>query len=207
MTFSDSSVSTSRDGSEKSIYTRRIRLLVVDENETARTAIARRLDHLNYDVTLAESGFLALNHMVGRPYEMILVDMGMKALSGIDTIRKIRGSGLMGNACVIAIASRNEGHTDGRIVTEALEAGADDIIAKPFDFEELNVRIRHCVERARRLAMLAENNAALDARIARRAMELGETRAELEAMKTDRQRLVTSIRSLHDEIERLSAHA
>lgn len=202
MTFSNSCDAPEHDSPAKSYQTRRIRLLVVDEDETARSVIARRLAHLNYDVTLAESGFVALNHMVGRQFEMILVDMGMTALSGVDTIRKIHGSGLMGNACIMSIASRD----DGKAVAETLDAGADDHIVKPFDFDALDARIRHCVDRARRLAMLAENNAALDARIARRAMELGEARAELEAMREDRQRLVASIRNLHDEIERLSAH-
>ena len=59
--------------------------------------------------------------------------------------------------------------------------------------------------RAERLGMLSRHNAELDARIARRAVELGETRDALQEMQLDRARLVSSIQALQDEVARLSA--
>ena len=59
--------------------------------------------------------------------------------------------------------------------------------------------------RARRIGALSRRNVELDARVARRAMELGETRDALEQLQSDRARLVASIQALHDEVERLSA--
>jgi cell division protein FtsB len=76
---------------------------------------------------------------------------------------------------------------------------------KPFDFDVLDVRIRHLVARADAMNMLIRHNDLLDARIARRAVELGQTRAELEELHADRARLVQSIQALHDELQRVSA--
>jgi two-component system OmpR family response regulator len=67
----------------------------------------------------------------------------------------------------------------------------------------LNARIERVLMRARRIADLKRSNATLDARIATRAMELGEAKTELAANRADRQRLVASIQALNDQIERL----
>lgn len=182
---------------------RRLRVLLVDENPTARAVIGRRLSHRHYDVALAENGFIALNSLVARPADIILIDMGLTMLSGIATMKKIRASGLAGNACFVMITGR----MDPAAAVEALDAGADDHVVKPFDLDMLDARLRRQFARVENLGLLARHNAELDARIARRAVELGETRDALAAMQADRSRLVNSIQALHEEIERLSAAA
>lgn len=180
---------------------RRLRVLLVDEDATARAVIARRLSHLHYDVAVAENGFVALNRVLTRSFDIILIDMGMTALSGIITMKKIRAAGLAGQAAFMMITGRQ----DSAAVVEALEAGADDHVVKPFDFDVLDARMRHLCSRAEQLDTLTRHNAELDARIARRAVELGETREELKEMQADRTRLVSSIQALREEIARLSA--
>lgn len=180
---------------------RRLRLLLVDEEATSRTVVARRLSHLGYDVVLAENGFSALNMLVVRPVDIILIDMGLTLLPGVATMRKIRAAGLAENACFIMIGSRH----DRVCAVEALDAGADDHVVKPYDFDLLDARMRHLCARAEQMGALTRHNAELDARIARRALELGETRDALAEMQADRARLVSSIQALHDEIERLNA--
>lgn len=180
---------------------RRRRLLLVDENETARAVIARRLSHLHYDVALAENGFVALNRLLSRPVDIILIDMGLTILPGIATMKKIRAAGLAGRASFVMITGRQ----DSVSAIEALEAGADDHVAKPFDFDVLDARLRYLCQRADEIGALTRHNAELDARIARRAVELGETRDALELLQADRARLVSSIQALNDEIARLNA--
>lgn len=180
---------------------RRLRVLLVDENPTARAVIARRLSHLDYDVALAENGFIALSLLVTRPVDIILIDMGLTMLPPIATMQKIRAANLAANACIVMIAGR----LDNQSTIEALAAGADDHVAKPFDFDVLDARLRHLCQRAEQLGALARHNAELDARIARRAVELGETRDALRDMQIDRARLISSIQALHDEVERLYA--
>lgn len=180
---------------------RRLRVLLIDEDSTARSVIARRLSHLNYDVALAENGFIALNLLVTRPVDIILIDMGLTMLPAIATMKKIRAANLAANACFVMIAGR----LDSQSTVEALAAGADDHVAKPFDFDILDARLRHLCQRAEQLGQLTRHNAELDARIARRAVELGETRDTLHELQIDRARLVSSIQALHDEVERLNA--
>jgi DNA-binding response OmpR family regulator len=180
---------------------RRLRLLVVDEDATALAVMGRRLAHRGYDVVLAENGIAALGLMQAQRFDLILMDMQMALLSGIDTMKKMRAAGLLGNAVIMLISGRS----DGNAAVEALAEGADDHIIKPFDFSVLDARIRHLVARAEQMHMLVRHNDTLDARIARRAVELGETRAELEELHADRVRLVQSIQALHDELQRLSA--
>jgi len=180
---------------------RRPRILVIDENPTARTVIARRLSHLGYDVALAENGFAALGLLVARPVDIVLLDMGLTLLSAVATMEKIRASALSPHACFVTIAGRLE----RPLAVEALAAGADDHIAKPLDFDLLDARLRHLCVRAEQMGALTRHNAELDARIARRAVELGETREALNELQADRARLVSSIQALHDEIARLNA--
>ncbi|WP_066771519.1 response regulator [Sphingobium sp. CCH11-B1] len=180
---------------------RRLRVLLVDENKTARTVIARRLSHRNYDVALADSGFAALSMLVTRPVDIVLIDMDIAILSAIATMQKIRAANVVGTACFVTIA----GQHDSQSTVDALDAGADDHIVKPFDFDVLDARLRHLCQRAEQIGALSRYNAELDARIARRAVELGETREELREMQADRARLVSSIQALHDKIERLQS--
>ncbi len=180
---------------------RRLRVLLIDESATARAVIGRRLSHLNYDVALADDGHVAMAMLVGRPMDLILIDMGLAMPPAVATMKRIRSAGLAPNACFVTIA----GQGDRQAAMEALAAGADDHVAKPFDFDILDARLRHLSARAERVDALSRHNAELDARIARRAVELGETRDALDAMRQDRQRLVASIQSLHDEIERLNS--
>lgn len=185
----------------KKAASRRLRLLLVDEDASTRSIVARRLSHLSYDVALAEDGFCALSMLATRPVDIILIDMGLTLLPGIATMRKIKAAGLARQACFVTIGGRQ----DSVSAAEALEAGADDHVVKPFDFDMLDTRLRHLCARAERMGALSRHNAELDARIARRAVELGETRDALAEMQADRARLISSIQALHDEIARLNA--
>lgn len=201
MPFFKRSRHAERTNDEASRPQRRLRVLLIDENPTACAVVARRLSHLNYDVALAENGFAAINLLVTRPVDIVLIDMELALLPAVGTLRKIRAANLAGNACFVMIAGR----IDSQSTIEALAAGADDHIVKPFDFDVLDARLRHLCQRAEQIGALSRHNAELDARIARRAVELGETREALREMQVDRARLISSIQALHDEVERLQS--
>jgi DNA-binding response OmpR family regulator len=192
---------TNRQASHAGIVGRRLRLLVIDENPTARTVMARRLSHLNHDVALADNGFAALTMLATRPVDIILIDMGLTQLAAIATMQRIRELRLAPGSAIVMITSR----TDSASAVEALKAGADDYLAKPFDFNLLDARLRHVAGRADAVGALSRQYAELDARVARRAMELGETREALTQMQRDRAQLLSSIQVLHEEINRLSS--
>jgi DNA-binding response OmpR family regulator len=182
--------------------TRRSRrtILAVDDSRTNLNVLAHRLGHLGYLVVLSDRGAEALDLISARGFDLVLLDMMMPEISGIHVLTEIRGALDTADLPVIMITGRS----DPGAAVEALAAGADDYVAKPFAFEVLAARIERTLERATRLEALKRANLALDARIAARAMELGEVRSELATTRADRVRLIASIQALHDELNQVS---
>lgn len=177
----------------------RVRLLFVDADMRTREILDRRLTRMGYAVRALGSGAEALEVLEGQRIDAVLIDLSSCGADGIETVRKMRVSSALGGAPILTIAAQG----DHASLKRALDAGADDHIAKPFDFDGLDARIRHEVRRADRVERLSYQNRLLDARIARRAVELGETRSQLEALQVDRRRLVASIEALNAELEHL----
>lgn len=163
-------------------------ILVVDDSRTNLHVIGARLGAMGYMVVLADSGHKALDLISGRGFDLVLLDMVMPGLSGLETLAELRAAPDTADLPVIMITALN----DPRGAVSALAVGADDHLAKPFEFDVLQARIERVLERAGRIAELKRTVAALDARIAARAIELGETRSELAVTRADRERLLVS---------------
>lgn len=172
-------------------------ILVVDDNHTALAVIGRRLGRLGYLTVLCDKAADALDQVATRRFDLVLADMVMPGMSGMHLLRALRASPDTRELPVILLTSRS----DPAAAIDALAAGADDHVAKPFDFTVLAARIERVIGHARRLADLKAFNAALDARITERAIALGEAQAELAATRADRQRLVASFQALNDRVE------
>jgi two-component system OmpR family response regulator len=164
-------------------------ILVVDDSRTSLHVIGGRLGAMGYMVVLAQSGREALDLISGRGFDLVLLDMVMPGMSGLEALGEIRAAPDTADLPVIMITALNDPH--GAVA--ALAAGADDHLAKPFDFGVLQARIERTLERAGRIAELKRTVAALDARIAARAIELGETRSELAVTRADCARLQGSV--------------
>lgn len=175
-------------------------ILAVDDSRTSLGVIGRRLAHLGYLTALADSGAEALDLIAARSFDLVLLDMVMPQMSGMRVLRELRGNRATADLPVIMLTGRS----DPAAAVEALAAGADDHVAKPFAFEVLAARIERVLARARRIAELKRANAALDARVAARAIELGEAKTALADTRADRQRLIASIQVLNDRMESLA---
>ncbi|WP_343520622.1 response regulator [Sphingomonas sp.] len=175
-------------------------VLVVDDSRTNLNVIGSRLGQAGYLVVLCDNGREALDLIAGRGFDLVLLDMMMPGMSGIEVLAELRANPRTADLPVIMITARS----DSGATVEALAAGADDYVAKPFEFDVLVARIERTLARAARIGELKRAVAALDARIAARAIELGEARTELAVTRADRARLVSSIQSLNAEVERLS---
>lgn len=184
---------------EKTVRT----VLAVDGNRTNLGVIGRRLGHLGYLTALSDNGPEALGLIAGRGFDIVLLDMALPGMPGLRVLQEIRGSLETADLPVIMLTGRS----DPAAAVQALAAGADDHVAKPFDFDVLAARIERVLARGRRIAELKRANKALDARIATRAMELGEAKMELAETRADRQRLIASIQALNDQVERLGTVA
>lgn len=175
-------------------------VLIVDDSRTNLNVMGARLGRAGYLVVLSDNGREALDLIAGRGFDLVLLDMMMPGMSGIEVLADLRATPRTADLPVIMITARS----DSGATVEALAAGADDYVAKPFDFDILLARIDRTLERAGRIAELKRAVASLDARIAARAIELGEARTELAVTRADRARLVSSISTLNAEVERLS---
>jgi DNA-binding response OmpR family regulator len=118
---------------------------------------------------LSDRGAEALDLIAGRGFDLVLLDTRLPDMSGMHVLREIRGSRETADLPVIMLTDRENGAG-----AEALAAGADDYCVKPFDFECLSARVERTLARAGRIEELKRSNLALDARIAARAIELGE---------------------------------
>jgi DNA-binding response OmpR family regulator len=153
----------------------RPRILVVEPNRTNLGVMARRLAEAGYRVTTADCGAAAIAELYRLPIDLVLAELNMPRMSGAELARAIRGEVQWNDIPVILITGRSKPADAVR----AYEAGADDVILKPFHFEVLIARIGRRIERARTLTRLREDNATLDARVVERAIQIGELREQL----------------------------
>jgi two-component system, OmpR family, KDP operon response regulator KdpE len=117
------------------------RILLVEDDDAARTAIAANLAGHGYEVRQAASGELAMREWEsGRP-DLVLLDIGLPGMSGIDVVRRLRRDA----ATPIVIISVRGSEPDK---VAALDVGADDYLTKPFGMNELHARIRATLRRA-----------------------------------------------------------
>lgn len=175
-------------------------ILVVDDSRTNLQVIGRRLTHMGHRCCLCMSGAEALDRIQGRNFDLVLLDMVMPGMSGMTVLREIRAMQHRRYVPVLMITARS----DPGAVVEALGGGADDHVAKPFEFEVLEARMERLIARAQEVDELRRSNETLDARIARRAIEIGELRAKVHDMIADRKRLADSLHALQHQIDQLS---
>jgi diguanylate cyclase (GGDEF)-like protein len=113
-------------------------LLVVDDDAANRDALSRRLVRAGYSVLTADDGTAALQMLADRRVDLVLLDVMMPGVSGIDVLRCIRKSRSIAELPIIMVTA-NDGTRDTVI---ALDAGANDYVTKPVDFAVALARIR-----------------------------------------------------------------
>jgi two-component system response regulator AtoC len=151
-----------------------MKILIVDDEQDIRDSIKRYLKLEGIAADCAENGLSGQRCLQEQTYAAAIVDLRMPGMSGLELIRWIRGEGL--NIPVIMISAYGE--IDDAV--EAMKSGAQDYIVKPFNAEELLLRLRKmieaqslrdCVERGKRQADL-ENNLIGESPCMRKAKEL-----------------------------------
>ncbi len=119
---------------------RRLRILVVDDEPQIRKALGINLRARGYEVELAATGEEGLRLAAERRVDLALVDLGLPGIDGVEVVRGIRGWSEM----PLIVLSVRESEQDK---VEALDAGADDYVTKPFGMGELLARIRAVTRR------------------------------------------------------------
>jgi two-component system, OmpR family, KDP operon response regulator KdpE len=116
------------------------RILVVDDDPQIRRAMRTTLIARGYEVGDARTGEEGLTQLRSGPYDLVLLDMNMPGIGGIETCRMIRSSSEV--AIIMLTVSNTE-----KDKVDALDAGADDYVTKPFSMPELLARIRASLRR------------------------------------------------------------
>jgi DNA-binding response OmpR family regulator len=161
------------------------RVLIVEPNRSAREVLAKRLGELGYRIIACDNAGNATAEMLRLPVDLVLAELRMAPVSGVELARRIRDDTLLRETPVVLIT----GKSDSSGAVDGFGAGADDVVAKPFHFEVLAARIARRIARARSIKELHQDKATLDARVTTRAIELGEMRVALQHSEAERLRL------------------
>jgi len=153
----------------------RPRILIVEPSRTNLGVMARRLAEAGYRVTTADCGEAAIAELYRLSVHLVLAELNMPRMSGAELARAIRGEVQWNDIPIMLITGKSE--PTGAV--RAYAAGVDDVILKPFHFEVLAARIERRIEWALSVQRLKDDNAALDARVIERAIQIGELKDEL----------------------------
>jgi two-component system KDP operon response regulator KdpE len=116
-------------------------VLVIEDDDETRAVLVRELTGRGYRTTEAADGRTAIERWESRRPDIVLLDLGLPDLDGLQLIRRIRRDAM---TPIVILSGRYE----EREKVEALERGADDYVTKPFGVDELNARLRVALRHA-----------------------------------------------------------
>ena len=125
------------------------KILVVEDDPAITNLIRTTLDTQEYQYHTAKNGASAILDAVSYNPDVIILDLGLPDMDGVEIIRKVRG---WSSVPIIIVSARSEDQDK----VEALDAGADDYITKPFGTSELLARIRTAIRHARTAYLMPE---------------------------------------------------
>jgi two-component system KDP operon response regulator KdpE len=118
------------------------RVLIVDDEVSIRRALSTTLTGMGFDVAIATTGEEAISMARSKPYEVVLLDINMPGMGGVAACRELRN--LKPGLAIFMLTVRDS--EDDKV--QALDAGADDYVTKPFHVRELAARLRSAVRRS-----------------------------------------------------------
>jgi two-component system response regulator MprA len=118
------------------------RILVVDDEPAVQSALSRAFALEEYDVSQAMDGREALERLGSHPFEVVILDISMPHVDGLEVCRRLREGG--DRTPVLMLTARED--VEDRVL--GLDAGADDYLVKPFALRELLARVRALLRRA-----------------------------------------------------------
>jgi len=119
-----------------------MRLLVIEDDTILRESLVAKLGDAGFAVEQAPDGKEGLYFALEYPIDLAIIDLGLPEVSGLDIIREVRKQGKSYPILILTARDRWEDKVDG------LDAGADDYVVKPFQFEEIIARVNALVRRS-----------------------------------------------------------
>jgi PAS domain S-box-containing protein len=167
-------------------------LLYIEDEAAQREGLSAALETRGYTVLCAESGERGLETLAGRSVDVILCDLNMPGLGGIDVLRAVEKSGA--RTPVVILTSRGT----VELAVRAIREGAADFIRKPPDLDEIDVSIANALERRRLRERLEAYSEDLEAAVRERTSELEEAYAQLADLNKNMER---EVRARTEELE------
>jgi two-component system copper resistance phosphate regulon response regulator CusR len=150
-----------------------VKLLVVEDDKTVGQYVKRGLEEQQYIADWVTDGAEALRVVSAVPYDLIILDLRLPSMNGLEVLRTLRDRGLTLPVLVLTAQDSVEFKVD------ALRAGADDYVTKPFSFEELLARVEALSRRPKQLTARALRVADLELDLESRDVRRGTTPIEL----------------------------
>jgi two-component system OmpR family response regulator len=119
-----------------------LRILIAEDDPVLADGLSRSLRGNGYAVDVVESGEAADSALAAQTYDLIILDLGLPRLSGLEVLRRLRARGVAAPVLILTAADSVEQRVRG------LDLGADDYMAKPFALSELEARVRALTRRA-----------------------------------------------------------
>jgi len=123
------------------------RILVVDDNALTRDLFSRRLERDGYIVIQAENGLKALEILANERFDVVLLDVIMPEIDGLEVLRRLQSSGRLQGMSVIMLSALDEVQQ----AAHCIELGAEDYLTKPFNPRELVARVKAILRRSERV--------------------------------------------------------
>jgi len=168
----------------------RPRLLIVDDISDNRTILTRRFQRRGFDVVEAECGLTAIELIDKESFDLVLLDVMMPGMDGIETLKRIRSGNSASELPVIMVTAKSESTN----IVDALELGANDYVTKPVDFAVALARVNTQISRKRaveRVALANEElrkvNEGLERRVEERTSRLIDANQRLKVEIADRE--------------------
>lgn len=120
-----------------------IRILYIEDDVMIGKTTFKLLQHEKFEVDWAKNGIEALDFLFRQTYHLVLLDLGLPELDGLDVLKHIRKKMELNKLAVIIISARDQ----SKEKIQGLKLGADDYIVKPYDFDELVARIESVLRR------------------------------------------------------------
>jgi sigma-B regulation protein RsbU (phosphoserine phosphatase) len=156
-------------------------ILIVDDEELSSEGLARRLQRHGYAVTVVKSGREAIELLGERRFDLVLLDIMMPAMSGLEVLKLLRRVDSLIDLPIIMVTAKG----DSEDMVEGLELGANDYVTKPLDLPVALARIRTQLALRRAVSQVTELEQKLDARNKELEAAAAELAGANERMKRD----------------------
>jgi diguanylate cyclase (GGDEF)-like protein len=130
------------------------RILIVDDISDNRTILTRRFQRRGFDVVEVDNGLTAIELIDKDPFDLVLLDVMMPGIDGIETLKRIRNQRSASALPVIMVTAKSESAN----IVDALELGANDYVTKPVDFAVALARVNTQISRKRAEQQVAQVN-------------------------------------------------